>query len=220
MKKAELFKDKHAIKRLKDLSSGHQCKIEGSKVKNFDRATWEQEAYRLCLPGVRQKFITNAVPHQLLLSKTKGKRLVECSKDATWGCGMAIHNDKCLDTSLWTSQGIMGKMLEEIRRELSGDESMELPPLPDFDNSEVSQTVAVSQTTTVISHSTAHKSPKRSPRQGSLGPLFPTAPEPTSSLNTDSHSSAARNEQINNMDIDRDDDSSTASSSSDEDNSD
>ena len=52
MRKAELFKDKNAIKRIKDTSNGHQCKIEGAKVKNFDTSTWEQKAYRLCLPGI------------------------------------------------------------------------------------------------------------------------------------------------------------------------
>ena len=45
---------------------------------------------------------------------------------------MAIHNEKCLDTNMWTGQGIMGKMLEEIRTELIGPDPTPLPALPAF----------------------------------------------------------------------------------------
>ena len=45
---------------------------------------------------------------------------------------MTIHNEHCLDTTKWTSQGIMGSILEEIRTELAGPDTTPLPPLPDF----------------------------------------------------------------------------------------
>ena len=131
-KKAELFKDKSAIKRIMQTSTGHQCKLEGQNISNFNRQKWENEAYMLCKSGIKQKFLANETPRQLLLTKTKGKRIAECSKDSVWGCGMAIHNDKCLDTNMWTGQGIMGKMLEEIRTELIGPDPTPLPALPSF----------------------------------------------------------------------------------------
>ena len=132
LKKAELFKDKQAAKRIMQMTTGHQCKLEGQKISNFNRQTWESKAFSLCKPGIRQKLLSNEIPRQLLLTKTKGKRIVECSKDSVWGCGMAIHHEKCLDTTMWTGQGIMGEMLEEIRTELSGPELTPLPALPNF----------------------------------------------------------------------------------------
>ena len=134
LKKAELFKDRSAIKRIVQSKTGHQCKVEGQRIANFNKNTWENNAYKLCKPGIRQKFLENEVPRQLLLNKTKGKRIAECTKDSVWGCGMSIHNDDCLDTTKWISQGIMGKLLEEIRSELAGPDFTPLPPLPDFKN--------------------------------------------------------------------------------------
>ena len=131
-KKAELFKDKSAIKRIMQTSTGHQCKLEGQNISNFNRKKWENEAYSLCKPGIKQKFLTNETPRQLLLTKTKGKRIAECTKDDVWGCGMAIQNEKCLDTNMWTGQGIMGQILEEIRAELMGPNPTPLPALPSF----------------------------------------------------------------------------------------
>ena len=102
VKKAELFNDKLAVKRIMQTTMKHQCKLEGHKVNNFNRSTWEQKALKLCKPGIRQKFLSNEKPRHLLLNKTKGRRIAECTKDSVWGCGMSIHNDKCLDTTMWT----------------------------------------------------------------------------------------------------------------------
>ena len=132
LKKAELFKDKAATKRILQSKTSHQCKAEGQRIANFNSENWEKNAYQLCLPGIRQKFLENDTPRHLLLNKTKGKRIAECTKDPVWGCGMTIHNDNCLDTTKWISQGIMGAILEEIRMELAGPNPTPLPPLPDF----------------------------------------------------------------------------------------
>ena len=99
LKKAELFKDKSAIRRISQAKTGHQCKIEGQRITNFNQETWEKNAYQLCKPGIRQKFLENEIPRHLLLNKTKGKRITECTKDTVWGCGMSIHNENCLDTT-------------------------------------------------------------------------------------------------------------------------
>ena len=142
--------------------------------------------------------MTNAIPRQLLINKTKGKRLVECSKHSTWGCGMAIHNEKCLDTSLWTSQGIMGELLEEIRGELSGPEATVLPPLPNFAKFGSEDPQNISRQTQPNADPTA-----------SMVPAY-SYPKPT----------AVPIEGQENRNIDTADDTSTASSSSEEDNSD
>ena len=118
-KKAELFKDNKAMRRIEQAKTGQKCKEEGRNINNFKSSTWERNAIKLCKPGIKQKFIENAIPRNVLLKKTKGKRIVECTKDTVWGCGMALKDDNCLNTMKWTNQGIMGQMLEEIRTELT-----------------------------------------------------------------------------------------------------
>ena len=44
---------------------------------------------------------------------------MECAKDSVWGCGVALQDEKCLIRTEWTTKGIMGEILEEIREELS-----------------------------------------------------------------------------------------------------
>ena len=133
--KALLFKDKTALKRIDHATTGHQCKLEGQNISNIAKISneeWEKKAKDLCLPGIRQKFKENAIPRDTLLKKTKGKRIAECCKDTLWGCGMAIHHEKCLNTLLWTNQGIMGEILETVRSELDGTKLEDLPKLPAF----------------------------------------------------------------------------------------
>ena len=113
-KKAELFKDKAAMKRISRAKTGHQCKEEGKNIANYKNTVWEKKAKQLCKPGVKQKFMENQFPREVLTQKTRGKRIIECSKDPVWGCGMPLNDDDCLNSTKWTSQGIMGKMLEEI----------------------------------------------------------------------------------------------------------
>ena len=117
-KKAELFKDKAAMRRISKARTGHQCKEEGKNISNYKNTIWEKKVKSLCKPGVKQKFVENSTPREVLMQKAYGKRIIECSKDPVWGCGMPLKDDECLNQTKWTSQGIMGQMLEEIREEL------------------------------------------------------------------------------------------------------
>ena len=127
------------MKKIERARSGHQCKEEGKSINNFKKAEWEKKASDLCKPGIRQKFIENKVPRTVLLQKTSGKRIVECTKETPWGCGLALKDENCLITTKWTSQGIMGVMLEEIRQELmdlskstsSNTTTPTIQPIPD-----------------------------------------------------------------------------------------
>ena len=118
-KKAQFFKDLTAMARIERCKTGRQCKEEGRKIKNFKKDTWDSKAKELCQPGIRQKYIENKKPRDILLHTTKGKKIVECTKDDTWGCGLPLKDDNCLDDTMWTTQGIMGIVLGEIRKELS-----------------------------------------------------------------------------------------------------
>ena len=42
---------------------------------------------------------------------------LESAHDHLWGTGVALSDPDCLNTTKWTSQGILGELLEEIRDE-------------------------------------------------------------------------------------------------------
>ena len=81
---------------------------------NYDHDKWVQNAKRLCEEGIKGKFLQNASLRDLLLS-TKNKTLAECCSDKLWGTGVPLYDDKCLDHSVWNSQGILGEILELVR---------------------------------------------------------------------------------------------------------
>ena len=54
-KKAELFKDKLAAKRIENTKTGLECKLIGNKVSNFKKSVWVAQAKELCSPGIKQK---------------------------------------------------------------------------------------------------------------------------------------------------------------------
>ena len=121
-KKAELFKDHATMKKIEGAKTGHQCKEAGKLVSNYKKEVWDRRAQDLCKQGIRQKFVENKIPRDVLLIKTSGKRIVECTKETPWGCGFPLKDDNCLIPTKWTSQGIMGSMLEAIRQELSSNQ--------------------------------------------------------------------------------------------------
>ena len=117
--KAEMFKDKTAVKRIEQAPNGLSCKLQGSKVSNFKKSQWDKKAKELCKPGIKQKFLENRNALTTLLNVTKNKTIIECTKDTVWGCGVALQDENCLVKTEWTKQEIMGEILEEIRNEFS-----------------------------------------------------------------------------------------------------
>ena len=117
IKKAELFKDKSAIKRIEHSTTGLKCKQEGGKISNYKKAVWEKKAKELCKPGIKQKYLENPRALTALLD-TGSKTIIECTKDTVWDCGIPLQNEDCLIRTKWTNQGIMGELLEEIRADL------------------------------------------------------------------------------------------------------
>ena len=57
-----------------------------------------------------------------MLLETGDKVIVECCKDQVWGTGVPLYDDKYLDESLWSNQGIMGEILEPIHHNLRRSE--------------------------------------------------------------------------------------------------
>ena len=64
----------------------------------------------------------------MLTGKTSNKTLVECANDHLWANGVPLYSDSCLDRQRWISQGLLGKLLEEVRSELTGAITTEKQP--------------------------------------------------------------------------------------------
>ena len=47
-----------------------------------------------------------------------------------WGTGVPLHVDNCLDKSQWTSQGILGEVLQELRVKLKNSSTS--PPIEEI----------------------------------------------------------------------------------------
>ena len=57
-----------------------------------------------------------AKPRPCSFPKNMGnKTLLECCYDNVWGNGHPLSNPDCLNSQKYTTQGIQGEMLEEIR---------------------------------------------------------------------------------------------------------
>ena len=115
--KAKLFDDDIAATRIKATSSPYRMKELGSRVRNFDKQKWSENAPQIARKALWNKFNQNAHLKKRLLS-TKDKVLVEATKEKLWGCGIGLHETGCLDKQNWSSQGIMGEALVYIRQKL------------------------------------------------------------------------------------------------------
>ena len=56
--------------------------------------------------------------------------IAESTADRLWGSGRSLGDPLCLDTSNWTSQGLLGQILESIREEAL--QTRTRPPIANF----------------------------------------------------------------------------------------
>ena len=69
------------------------------------------------LPWIKAKFQQNPYAMDILIRKTRNKRIVECASDRLWATGIPLSDPNCLDDTKWISQGILGQMLESIHND-------------------------------------------------------------------------------------------------------
>ena len=115
--KAKFFGDLDMYNQIMGCTTSLECKTLSRQIKNVDVNRWEEVACTVCKSGIRAKFQQNPMAMDTLLHKTGQKQIVECTADHLWGTGKPLGDPACLDTSKWTSQGIMGQILESIRDE-------------------------------------------------------------------------------------------------------
>ena len=117
-KKAEFFNDPSTANNILTSSTALECKNLSIEIHNFDKSKWDINAKTLCTPGIYCKFAQNPALRDLLINCTGDRQIVECAKDRLWGTGVALHRDDALDSTMWTTPGIMGAILMEIRDQL------------------------------------------------------------------------------------------------------
>ena len=113
-RKAEFCGDQDSFHMIMATSSASKCKELGRSVKNCNTSEWNKKAKELCFPGILCKFQQNPGLAAFLKS-TGNKVLLECCYDTIWGNGYPLSDPDCINGQTYTSQGIQGEMLEEIR---------------------------------------------------------------------------------------------------------
>ena len=112
--KATLFGDTEAANRIMNSKSALESKRISKEIINYNHDTWKSEAKLRCEEGIKAKFMQNTGIRSYLLN-TGNKRLVECCNDKLWGNGIPLHDENSLNPTHWTSQGILGEILESVR---------------------------------------------------------------------------------------------------------
>jgi len=117
--KAMYFNDGKAFSQILDAPDGKSAKAIGRKVKNFNANIWDHMSYDKMLLSCRAKFSQNVDLKQKLLD-TGSHVIVEASPlDKIWGVGLHFDNDLILDESNWLGENRLGRVLMDVRKELS-----------------------------------------------------------------------------------------------------
>ena len=116
-RKAEFCGDTEAYREILHTKSAVKCKQIGKELKNCDIPSWNASAAEYCYPGILSKFQQNP-GISTFLKNTGSKTLLECGYDDVWGNGKPLSDPDCINPNSYTSQGILGEMLERVREEL------------------------------------------------------------------------------------------------------
>ena len=115
--KASFFGDTDTHTKIMGCKTSFDCKQLSWSIQNVNTQKWEAVAMNMCEPGIREKFIQNPHLMDALIRRTQNKTIIECANDRLWGTGTALAEEGCLDRNRWTTQGILGRILERIRSE-------------------------------------------------------------------------------------------------------
>ncbi|MHC9088403.1 NADAR family protein [Tenacibaculum sp. IMCC1] len=113
--KAKVFNDEETLQEILSVSTPHQVKKLGRKVKNFSPKAWDQHKFEIVVKANHAKFSQNKDLKEFLLN-TKDRIIVEASPvDSIWGIGMAADNPNVTNPELWKGHNLLGYALMEVR---------------------------------------------------------------------------------------------------------
>jgi ribA/ribD-fused uncharacterized protein len=124
-RKARLFEDAEAERRVLAAGSPAAAKKVGRLVRGFDEAIWERERFGIVVEGSVHKFAAHAELREFLLNTGErsaegwGRVLVEASPmDRVWGIGLAADDPAARDPERWRGPNLLGFALMEARARL------------------------------------------------------------------------------------------------------
>ena len=116
--KATYFDAEDIPEQILKTTNALECKNLARDIPNYNHECWNSIAKELCEGGTKAKFMQNP-PLQSILTKMDRRVIAECCLDQMWGTRVPLYDEQALNQYNWVGQGILGKILEEIREELS-----------------------------------------------------------------------------------------------------
>lgn len=116
--KARLFKDSHVLAAIMASKDPSHQKQWGRKVRNFDKAAWDNVARDVVFMGNYAKFSQH--PDLLKQLKDTGDMtIVEASPhDKIWGIGLHARDPRAKDPSKWLGTNWLGECIMRVRTKL------------------------------------------------------------------------------------------------------
>jgi ribA/ribD-fused uncharacterized protein len=115
--KARINSDMDTARKILQENSPAKCKQLGDRVKVANPEKWNSDCLQMMYEGCRAKFTQNRALRQFLMT-TGTTELVEGRNDAFWGAGKWMSDLK--KDPMYAGTNHLGKILETVRRELSG----------------------------------------------------------------------------------------------------
>ena len=113
--KARLFGDDESLIAILDADSPREAKAIGREVRDFDEATWTDNARKLVTEGNIAKFEQNDQIRKFLIG-TGDAVLVEASPyDRIWGIGLKVDDARAKYPDTWRGQNLLGFALMDVR---------------------------------------------------------------------------------------------------------
>ena len=118
-KRAMLFGDEAAAKKILETADPETAKNLGMSAKNADEALWDANAYNIIKEGLMGKFGQNAELRDKLLA-TGDRLMAEASPyDPINGIGLSAEDAATQAPESWPGTNLLGKALMEIRTALT-----------------------------------------------------------------------------------------------------
>jgi ribA/ribD-fused uncharacterized protein len=117
-KKALLFEDYVAAKKIINCTNPKIIKALGRSVKNFNSDMWDIVKFKIVKRANFLKFSQNEELKKQLLA-TKNKIIVEASPyDKIWGIGMSVEQAQKTTEDKWNGLNLLGKAIMDARDKL------------------------------------------------------------------------------------------------------
>ncbi len=117
-RKAMLFDDREAVKKLLAATNPGAAKAIGREVQGFVQETWQQHRFEVVVEGNFAKFKAHEDLKNFLLG-TDDQILVEASPvDPIWGIGLDEYHSNRFNPNLWKGENLLGFALMEVRDRL------------------------------------------------------------------------------------------------------